>query len=94
MTACPTRPTRPPTTRKLGGGNGNDALHGAGGKGNDKLTGGKDVNKYKGGAGNDVLNAWNGKKETVDCGRGKKDQATVDRADKVKGCERVARARR
>ena len=86
---------------KLFGGNGNDVLDGGagrdsldGGRGNDKLVGGKDANKYKAGAGNDNVNAKNGKKETVDCGAGRKDKATVDRADTVRGCESVRRARK
>ena len=86
---------------KLFGGDGDDTLAGEdgndsldGGTGNDKLTGGRDVNKYKGGAGNDAVNARNGKRETVDCGSGRKDSATVDRADTVKGCEKVRRARK
>ena len=83
---------------KLFGGDGNDSLDGGsgkdsldGGKGNDKLAGGKDTNKYKAGAGNDTVSARNGKKETVDCGSGSKDTATVDRNDKVKSCEKVNR---
>jgi Ca2+-binding RTX toxin-like protein len=83
---------------KLTGGDGNDTLDGGsgkdsldGGRGNDKLTGGKDVNSYKAGAGNDTVSARNGKKETVDCGSGSKDSATVDRNDSVKSCESVKR---
>jgi hypothetical protein len=86
---------------KLFGGGGNDTLAGGrgrdsldGGAGNDRLTGGADVNTYKGGAGDDTVDAKNGKKETVDCGAGKKDSASVDKADKVKGCEKVKRAKR
>jgi hypothetical protein len=86
---------------KVFGGAGNDALSGGkgrdaldGGKGNDKLTGGPDVNKYAGGSGDDTVNAKNGKRETVDCGAGKKDSASVDRADKVRGCEKVKRAKK
>lgn len=75
----------------LNGGNGNDTMYGAGGK--DTMKGGKSKDKLLGGDGNDVLNARNGKKETVDCGKGSKDKATVDRADVVKGCETVARPR-
>ena len=45
-----------------------------------------------GGRGNDKINARNGKKETVDCGPGTKDLATVDKTDKTKGCEKVKRA--
>jgi Ca2+-binding RTX toxin-like protein len=76
----------------LGGGAGNDRLYG--GRGNDKLTGGPGVNRYSGGDGNDSVNARNGKKETVNCGGGKKDSAKVDKADKVKGCEKVERAKK
>jgi Ca2+-binding RTX toxin-like protein len=83
---------------KLYGGGGNDKLNGDagrdlvdGGTGNDKLTGGKDTNTYRGGAGNDTVNARNSKKETVDCGKGSKDVATVDKADVVKRCETVKR---
>ena len=86
---------------RLFGGAGNDTLSGGrgkdtldGGTGNDKLTGGADANRYKGGAGNDSISARNGKRETIDCGAGKKDSASVDRRDWVKGCERVKRAKK
>lgn len=84
---------------RLFGGLGNDILRGTGGKdtldggkGGDKLVGGPGVNKYTGGAGNDTIDAKNRTAETVNCGAGKKDVATVDKKDKVKGCERVKRA--
>jgi Ca2+-binding RTX toxin-like protein len=77
---------------RLSGGAGRDTL--VGGAGNDQLSGGPGVNIYSGGAGNDTVNARNGKRETIDCGAGKKDAATVDRADTVKGCEKVKRAKR
>ncbi len=86
---------------KLFGGAGNDSLAGGkgkdaldGGKGDDKLTGGPDVNSYRGGSGDDTVNARNAKRETIDCGAGRKDAASVDRADRVKGCEKVKRARK
>jgi Ca2+-binding RTX toxin-like protein len=95
---------------KLIGGDGNDRLYGAGandtlrgnagndrlygGGGNDTLDGGRGRNSYSGGAGKDVIKARNGKRETVNCGRGRRDRATVDRKDRVKGCERVRRPRR
>jgi DNA-binding beta-propeller fold protein YncE len=86
---------------KLFGGAGNDTLDGGAGKdtldggaGNDKLTGGADANTIKGGAGDDTVNAKNGKVDTIDCGVGKKDSANVDKADKVKGCEKVKRAKK
>ena len=82
---------------RLFGGDGNDSLSGGkgkdaldGGKGNDKLTGGPDPNTLKGGSGNDSVDARNKKRDAVDCGAGK-DSATVDRADRVKGCEKVKR---
>jgi Ca2+-binding RTX toxin-like protein len=85
---------------KLFGGDGNDSLSGGagkdtldGGKGNDKLTPGADTNTVKGGTGDDTVSARNGKKDTIDCGAGKKDAATVDRVDRVKGCEKVKRAK-
>ena len=76
----------------LDGGDGKDTLDG--GAGNDRLSGDTLVNRYKGGSGNDVLNARNGRVETVDCGSGRRDRATVDRRDRVRGCERVSRSRR
>jgi hypothetical protein len=94
---------------KLTGGAGKDTLYGAGGNdtlsggaandklfggaGNDKLTGGAGTNRYSGGAGADKISARNRKRERIDCGKGR-DTATVDRHDKVKGCEKVRRARR
>jgi hypothetical protein len=94
----------------LDGGNGNDKLYGAGGndtlnggkgndkqfggRGNDKINGGPGTNSYSGGSGNDTINARNGKKETVDCGAGRKDRATVDKHDRTKGCEKVKRAKK
>jgi hypothetical protein len=83
---------------KIAGGDGNDNLFGGGGKdrlnggnNNDKLNGGAGANSYKGGAGNDAIVARNRATETVNCGSGRKDSATVDKADKVKGCEKVRR---
>jgi Ca2+-binding RTX toxin-like protein len=75
---------------RLFGGGGKDKLFGAGGK--DTLNGGKGKDRYSGGPGNDRIKAADGIKEKVDCGGGKKDRATVDRADKVKHCEKVKRA--
>lgn len=73
----------------LDGGPGNDKLFGQ--AGSDRLTGGKGRDTLDGGAGNDTLNARDRTKDTVKCGSGRKDTATVDRIDKVSGCERVKR---
>ena len=75
---------------KLIGGDGKDRLYGAGG--NDTLIGGRGKDRLFGGRGNDNLKARDKKRDSVDCGPGKKDTATVDEADSVKGCEKVRRA--
>lgn len=85
---------------KAGGGDGNDTVSGGdgndkltGGKGRDKLSGGKGRNSYSAGAGDDTVSAANEVRETVDCGAGRRDKATVDRNDVVRNCETVIRRR-
>lgn len=81
----------------LRGGAGNDRLDGGAGDdelqgdaGNDTLTGGAGTDVLRGGAGRDRLSARDGRAETVDCGAGR-DRATVDTADRLRGCEIVRR---
>lgn len=74
---------------RLSGLGGDDRL--SGGEGNDRLTGGRGTDTLLGGPGNDVLSARDGKRDTVDCGKGRRDRAVVDRRDRVRGCERVSR---
>lgn len=74
---------------RLTGGRGNDRL--VGGAGNDVLTGGPGRNVYLAGPGNDRVNARNRRRETINCGKGRRDVAVVDRSDRVRGCERVRR---
>src|SRR4051812_38209835 len=76
----------------LSGGTGNDVL--TGGRGNDTLDAGSGADALSGGAGNDVLLARDGGRDKVDCGPGRRDRATVDRKDAVRGCERVKRPKR
>jgi Ca2+-binding RTX toxin-like protein len=70
------------------GGKGNDVL--SGGPGNDVLDGGTGLDRLYGGPGNDTLRARDGQRDVVDCGPGR-DAATVDRLDRVSGCEIVRR---
>lgn len=79
-----------PGRDRLVGGPGYDRL--TGGAGADELVGGGGVNRYDAGAGDDVLRAANGRAELVSCGTGR-DTALVDRDDRIRGCERVTRAR-
>ncbi|MDP8967682.1 MAG: hypothetical protein M3N04_03695, partial [Actinomycetota bacterium] len=84
----------------LAGGDGNDKLNGGsdrsrlyGERGNDRLWArGGGRNLLDGGGGSDRINAVNGKRDTVRCGTGF-DRATVDRIDRVSGCEVVRRRR-
>ena len=75
----------------LEGGPGRDALRG--GRGRDRVVGGGGSNRLYGGRGNDSLNAVNGRRDLVDCGRGS-DRARVDPVDRVRGCEHVRRITR
>lgn len=68
---------------------GDDCLYG--GAGSDRLSGGAGKDRIYGGSGNDVIAAKDGTKDTVVCGGGR-DRATVDRIDRVVGCERVKRS--
>ena len=81
------------------GGSGNDRLYGergndrlTGGRGRDVLVGGRGRNAYDAGPREGLVNARNGKRELVRCGRGR-DRARVDRRDRVRSCERVSRGR-
>lgn len=73
----------------LSGGDGDDRL--GGGAGDDKINGGQGLNSYSGGSGNDNIVAANGRRETIDCGSGKKDKVRADRQDTVRSCETVVR---
>lgn len=72
----------------IGGGAGGDFLDG--GAGGDLLNGAGGVDRFDAGAGNDRVMARDGRRETVRCGSGR-DRATVDRRDRVRGCEIVVR---
>jgi hypothetical protein len=69
----------------LVGGPGGDVIDG--GFGRDVLRAGGGRNRLHGGPGNDALNAVNGRRDFVSCGRGRRDVARVDPVDVVRGCE-------
>jgi hypothetical protein len=77
---------------RVKGGAGKDRV--GGGKGRDRLKGGGGKDRLRAGGGNDRVKAKGGGRDKVRCGAGKHDRATVDRKDKVRGCETVRRKRR
>ena len=62
-------------------------------EGNDDLKGNREPDVLDGGPGNDFLRGKGGGKDRLDCGPGH-DKATADRKDRVRGCERVKRAKK
>ena len=65
---------------------GNDALYG--GRGRDRLQGDERADTLKGGPGNDRVEAKEGERDIVDCGRGSEDVAFFDKGmDQVSNCE-------
>lgn len=81
------------------GGDGNDILDGRGGNdvvdggnGRDRIIGGAGRDTLRGGAGDDTVVARDRTRDAIDCGPGRRDVATVDRIDAVRGCEIVRRA--
>jgi N-acetylglucosamine-6-sulfatase len=69
-------------------GYGNDLVYGL--EGADTLYGGPSADRLRGGLGPDRVEAVDGTADMVDCGAGL-DVATVDRRDRVSGCETVRR---
>ena len=74
---------------RIRGRGGHDCLFG--GAGRDRLHGGAGRDALVGGRGDDVLVAVDGVRDLVRCGPGR-ERATVDRRDRVRGCERVRRS--
>jgi uncharacterized repeat protein (TIGR01451 family) len=82
---------------RLLGGDGNDRLYGGlkrdvllGGTGDDLLSPGTGRDLIRAGAGNDVVNARDGSRDVIECASGV-DRVTVDRRDRLRGCEQVSR---
>jgi RTX calcium-binding nonapeptide repeat (4 copies)/Bacterial Ig domain/PA domain len=74
---------------RLFGNQGNDRLLGGGGP--DRLRGGGGSNSYSAGGGHDRVDARNGQRDRVRCGRGR-DRVQADQNDRVAGdCETVRR---
>lgn len=85
---------------RIAGGGGRDHLSGdggsdvvAGGLGNDVLRGGTGRDRLYGNAGNDVIRSRDGRRDVVNCGRGR-DRAIADRGDRLVGCELPRRPHR
>jgi len=92
-------PTLPvlPGPNSIQGGNKKDVIQGGqsdeqikSGKGNDSVNPGPGEDDVNLGAGNDKANTRDGEKDTVNGGKGR-DEATVDKKDKVKNVEVVKR---
>ncbi len=73
---------------RLNGGSGSDRL--SGGSGSDWLKGGRSRDELKAGSGRDSIHARDGRRDRVDCGRGR-DTVAADRYDRLRRCERVSR---
>jgi Ca2+-binding RTX toxin-like protein len=73
----------------LYGGDGNDDLEGGGG--NDTLVGSGGIDHLDGGTGADKIFARDQRRDTIDCGDGATDRATIDVGDRVSRCETVSR---
>jgi len=75
---------------KLSGGSGGDRL--SGNSGRDSLVGNSGRDRLSGGSGNDRLNTRDRRRgDSANCGSGRRDRASVDRGDRVRGCERTTR---
>jgi Ca2+-binding RTX toxin-like protein len=77
------------------GGPGDDLLYDdvgrntfVGGSGRDKIYGGKDADTVFAGPGDDTVFLRGGSRDTVDCGKGRRDRAKTDKKDRRKHCER------
>ena len=74
---------------RINGNSGNDSL--SGNSGNDRISGSTGADRLSGNGGNDRINARDGRRDRVNCGRGR-DSVVADRADRVsRNCERVRR---
>ena len=54
------------------------------------MTGGRGNDIVTGGSGNDAISVRDGRRDRVNCGRGR-DRVRADRRDRLRGCERVRR---
>ena len=76
---------------RVNGNSGNDSITGNGGR--DRLKGSSGRDKLSGGSGGDRIDARDGRRDRVNCGRGR-DTVIADRKDRVaRNCERVRRRR-
>ena len=74
---------------RINGNSGSDSL--SGNSGNDRITGSSGLDRLSGNSGNDRISARDGRRDRVNCGRGR-DSVVADRADRVApSCELVRR---
>jgi LmbE family N-acetylglucosaminyl deacetylase/Ca2+-binding RTX toxin-like protein len=74
---------------RVNAGAGNDVIFGQ--EGVDRITGGKGRDSIESGSGNDRIWVKDGRRDTVDCGRGRDTVVSRDRMDKLTNCEVRAR---
>ena len=83
---------------RVAGDQGNDRINGNSGEdvlkgdsGNDRIAGSSGFDRIAGGSGNDLMSSRDGRRDRVDCGRGR-DRVVADRVDVIaRNCERVSR---
>ncbi len=70
---------------RLSGGDGPDLLLGQAGR--DRLRGNAGRDRLSGGSGNDRLFGFDGDRDRLNCGGGRRDRTIVDQFDRARGCE-------
>jgi hypothetical protein len=87
------------TKDRLRGTEGDDCLKGRGGPdrikgraGDDRLNGGRGRDRLSGGAGDDMIKAGAGRRDRIDCGKGRDTAFVEPQRDRWRGCEKIRRS--